>query len=244
MLQNNLLIPAQLFRPVIRGSLYNNMKVYISAKMLFNSAFRRTVKNLEKLSKVSGLSDRTVRRCLDSLVQMNWIGCHKRTLFIRSIDYVSSIMGCKSRFAVWIQRKDIKHLKAFSYAAVSTELIKEQRVKIYKGAASRREMRLKSKAAPFPIFYPISSNAFAKIVGISKTQATTLRASASKQGYIKLKEDYRTIKTKSPYEYLLSARITKHPDAHRMRIIKGQLIVDLPTKVQSKLTYKKRRKAS
>lgn len=110
-----LVIPVQLIQEVFKLGIIKEFKVLVGAKMLTPGILRWGSSEVIQLSMLVGLKQRTLKKHLDRLVTINWVGYNAstKTYYLRSWTWLRDSGQFFKRASVPICLKDIASFQAF-----------------------------------------------------------------------------------------------------------------------------------
>lgn len=194
------LIPVEMAVYVLRKNIESTFKFFILLKLIYTPGKTRLSKQERQfISFVSGLSERTLAKHVDKMIQFGWLRRNNKTGYyiIRSIDKLRLDYNWKSRSSVEFYLSDLPRIKSLLGATIFTYLHE-----LYWRKDKRREFVV-SKGATFQAlppsfnyqsrYAPISVYGIEKLFMISKSKMSRLKNEAHDLGLLKIKKDYKKL---------------------------------------------------
>lgn len=236
-------IPGSILEIVLVQKLFAPFRLFMYFKTVSTNGQMRICPKVIALAAADlKISEKSVKRHLNILVDRNWVGRFTSGGYIiRSFDKLRKIEKTVGRTAVWFDAQ--KHLNSFQeyvIASCITVLISKQRTKLWKAQelpGSRRGKPIERKSSAFPTFYPIACEAMKQIYGISIGTAYNWKQAAHKAGFITVKKILRPTNVNNGQE----ARRANPEWAHRIIMRDNKYYIQYPDKVESYLKLTRRR---
>jgi len=166
-------LPISYCQYLIENRLENTGKLYCYLKYHSDGITDKLI--LKKAERYFEVSSRTVQRWLSPALSLNWIGQNDTLFFIRGWQFLFDTHGFTKRAAFQFRKSDLKHFKAFCYAAVIHNLARAQQSK---ERTSRRSKHCNA-------WVPLAANALSQVLGIPVPTARKYRNKATKLNYFK-----------------------------------------------------------
>lgn len=186
-------LPLELTQDIVKRDLLKPFKVYLSLKFISDGQIRLSDVDFQKVANLSGFKDtRTVKKHLQTCIDLNWIGTDREWFFIRSFDRLRKDRQATSRSAIEISTNDIPNL---------LELLLGAKI-VHRHKAKRFALKIptaKPKPEPYsslnnqPKTYgslKVSCSLIGDWFNFSPSTATRLKQRAKEIGYLDYVHDY------------------------------------------------------
>lgn len=172
--QQRLKIPIDLAQFALTEKVTPQVRTYLCAQSLFSGKAPATARPLKAIADYLSLTERTVYRHFEWLIERNWIGKDSENgwYFIRGINFVKRIEKFKHRQSVWMMEADFHRAKEFFTGAVINSICK-----------TRTKRTERKKGRSLQSFIPISLMTLEKVFRTSRKTAFTYRKNASGKYY-------------------------------------------------------------
>ena len=239
-------IPIEYCQLALSRGLVRPAQVHLAGLHLFPGKVQLADRPYQLIREQIKVSERTVSRAINTLIGRNWVGIdHKnKWLFIRGLNKVHEIENFSYKRSALMFAKDLGSPKAFFVGAVVSSLCA--------GTGRNRSIAARSEHPGLPRYYydtlkenewPVSVDSIAKILNISRSQASNLRKMANEAGYIK-KRPILIERSEYNYSNATLLRLT-HPELGRKLVFSdGKVHQQFPDAVLPKIHLKSRRNIS
>lgn len=214
---NILLVPVQISQFVYDNELTKPFSIYLYLKLLAGdkvAASDEVFNSLRTDLKMADPKNRTFRKHLQKLLDLNWIGYNAKSgiYHIRSFDHIRAVNGFKKCRATKLFLRDIKQIQIYLVGVIICSEIHGQKyyweiVKRRSGTATKKRDVAKQSKASFhsskPPYYGICNRKIARLLGCKYTRACTLKNAAAAAGYLTIRHRYLDVKELDKADYLL-----------------------------------------
>lgn len=235
MLAEEQLVPVSLCQYVLRERLVREFQIYVYLKCLTTAGtivLKR--KDINNMANDLGLNRKTVKRALQSAIQLNWIGNNGCKYYMRSYDTFKMMIGNNSRTHVFYYQDVHKDFKAFLIGAVIGYWVRHIKKK-----GSRLRSQIKGSGisiSPHSSYVPFSNIIISNLLNCSITTASNYKNLARKNKLISVKPQYRI--TKFPLNELNRLRRYDENNSRAIVAQDGKICYQLPDLIKSNLRYK------
>lgn len=241
-------IPVQLCQYALLNGMTNHLKLYVYFKHIASGHLERKSSLYERWGVDVELSEKTVRKIINELIQKKWITVNSKRNSLRIISYAQLCrkLDIKSKMCVIYEPEEFSGFREFCCAAVYTYQANvkswrgKNRLSVSKMVGTSKNSNLHLKGyKTLPIRY------FAKSVGVSISTANSFKQAAVKAGYIEVKRRVVNITDsngkKIDRDMLSVIAIANEDLAPRLRIGKKYLKNVEADLIKSLLIIKKKR---
>lgn len=213
------------------------MKINSSGKLKSNEI------DFDELSRVLGIkTQKTIKTHLDKLIQRNWIGYSSKSkiYFIRGFDKISQLEKNTYKASAVFSIEYFSNFKAWCGAVFYAYLYRKSRGSKYYESASKLKKASQTQNAA-PLFLPIATTGFSKYYQVSVGQASKLKTLAFKAGFIDVQKNFEN--TTIPLEEKnLYKKYGDLSEVNRMRVRKGQIVLQQTDTILPHISLSKRKK--
>lgn len=186
----NMLIPVEICFYAARNRFIRPFQLFIFLKSICHGKLELNNKEFQMIATALELkSGKTIKYNIEKLKRMNWVGYSPKSgfYFIRGFDKLRVQNNFPSPVAAKFHIDEILNFKAFISGVIIGYLVKYQEKKERKSERKKgRSNRLNRSSFNY---YPVSVNALAKILNISKSTASDLKWAGYKAKYFDLKKN-------------------------------------------------------
>jgi len=255
---------------IVKNGLTNAAKVFIALKSMFPEGNTKlTAQHRYYIMSICGIKDsRTLKKCLEYLIRLNWIWyCHRTKNYnLRSFFVICSMNDLKYNYGHSIDVFKLSKFNAllgviiFNFCRISfwrtqIRLLKEGKKEItvnrvvyfllpQKGKGCVRRKGGTNKAFSFSALIkepaPISLNGVSRFLGIDKTKVHRLKQIAENENYLKVQHSYEEI----PIPVTSASNYNRFSEDNRfVKVKNGKIIavnIDVvsPTNIHRKRLHK------
>ncbi|MGN8224531.1 hypothetical protein [Gracilimonas sp. BCB1] len=262
---NKLVVPVGILQYMLsdyrtRGPVF---ELYLNLKFYYGPFFKIEAKDIRFLQRTLGYkSKRSITNNLNNLLEINWLGFDSnRELYAqRGVDYLCSVARVEYRVSVELWHQDLKTVKAFCAGACIGLLS-------YKNFTNRKNnpqerfiklmregLKLRSLSQNLPLdelipskalklnrekYWPVASKSVASCLGISISNARSLKQLAAEYSYIFL-ESLEVVLDEESNQIALHQKYGS-PNSEALRAKSGKVCIDLPDLVKAGIRYRSRK---
>ncbi|HBQ60051.1 MAG TPA: hypothetical protein DD671_10625 [Balneolaceae bacterium] len=229
------LIPVSLCVHTITNNLYRDLQVWLTLKFFFGFKFMLDRETLKKVSDWVSVSTRTVRRSINSLLEINWIGHDQNTgiYYIRGFYRIMEIEGLKGKTAARFQITWTEEIRAFLAGVVIGYLVNHRKKSEREASRKKRRGLPASRSGSFQ---PVSISTLSQVLEVSESTAFRLRKEAADKDFISMKQNI--INTQVPIKYI---KIYKEVQTNHVFAKDGMVFEQFPNLCRPELKFKARR---
>lgn len=173
-------VPVDMAIFALQDGLTPQCRTYLTAHFLFSGKARTTDRPARTIAKHLNITERTVYRHFNWLIERDWMGKDDRNgwYFFRGLDWIRKVEGWMSKRATALKIEHLNDIKGFFTASIVRSIAHTRSV-----ANSRNETgRHERKGRPLQTYFEISLRTIQKVFGVSRStaQAYLKRAEQSK----------------------------------------------------------------
>lgn len=238
-----LLVPVDLMLFAMLKRLAPEIRLFLYFKFVASGHLTYSNSLLQMASKELGISDRTVRRHLNTLLRLKFLTYNNRSKSLRTVSFLSLAKrnGFTSQYGVIMNKKHLHDFRLFAFSTcIGHELKKFKRVvmsqrspELIKGRSSRRSEPAQTPSLSIPV------TVISRKLNISPSAASSYKNASAKLGLLSVKKNYNPLKI--PSDHIPYFKHFVPEEAKKVRMIKGEYFIQEADHLISNLKFKRRR---
>lgn len=236
-------MPIELIFNCIKNREEKQLQLYLYLNIISSGKIKSEDIDFGELSRVLSIkTHKTIKSYLNNLLERKWIGYSNKSkiYFIRSFDKIRQIENIESKTAAVFSIEYFSNFKAWCGAVLYAYLYRKTRWSKYKKSASYKE-KASQTIYTAPLFLPIATTGFSKYFDISIGQASKLKKLAFDAGFIDVRKNFENT-TIPIQEKELFKKYGNSNIANKIRVIKGQVVLQSIDTILPRIALSKRKK--
>lgn len=193
-------IPVGLCQYCIYNRKVNHLKVYLYLKFTSSGHVKYTNSHLDvakEIAKYLHLNEKTIKSCLNWLIQNGWITTYSNIKSLRIVSYsrLAQVYNIKTTCAVIYENETFEDLRNFCCAVLVIYYRNYKRWCDKKSVSKKGDARLRTNKKSKG-YYPLPCSYLAKCLNVSKKTAHKYKRAAMEYGHIEVRKNLKTLSIK------------------------------------------------
>lgn len=236
-----LLIPINICQFAIREKVLKEFHLLVTMKMISSGKIVWNMDAKKELAAKMKVTVRTIENIFPKLLKTNWIGQKGKVIYLRKFDWIAKNIQIHTNTGVLMYPDDLRRFRAFIIGAIMGYLVNMQKLILKKERRLGLQNKRGNNSTKCPSFLPIANSALAQILNCSISTACNCKQEAKNYKYIRVSKCFDTVPNMEPENIAVFKKAVPNI-AHRVRLIDGKVVVQLPDLVAPNLRYKARKK--
>ena len=249
LLNDSILVPIGMVQFALKFKVIKPVNSFLATKFYTNGSSYGIANLYKSLCPILGVSQSALYSYFSYLLEWDWVGKNENSgvYFFRSIDRIIELEQWGFKRSVVMTADDLKTPKAFMVSALIASAIKTGRQRKESGRNTSRSLSNS---------FPVSHNFLQSSINIKRTASKHYRNQAIDCGYLKVSTNLKLIHDLTPYErdvlksqgyasfpmLIQGNESTVHYPLNRVRYHEGELYVQFPSIISTRLKIKSRKK--